>query len=122
MSEDLQPRTLTGPPRYASRTDKPVEVLTLADHLGSVIGYLFANDEDSAAGWCPHPSASPAAQNLAGLWLLLLHGACERGLKPCTALDELQSVSRPDSHILPNSRRTVASIAAIVPPGSAHSA
>src|SRR5204862_4791325 len=89
LTEDLQPREIAGPPRYRSRTDKAVECIAIADRQEVVIGYLYANDEDDAAGWQARPAAGVEAQNLAAPWIRRLRDAKQRGLRPTEALDEL---------------------------------
>jgi hypothetical protein len=110
MTEDLEMREVSGPPRYTSRTNKPVDHITLATKEGEVIGYIYANDEDEAAGWQAVAGASPDAQNLAAPWMRMLHGAKKRGVKPGAALDEMLRATHPDSRIVPGSRKTSASL------------
>lgn len=88
LTEDLQP-TVKGPAKYTSRTDKPVVHIALSDETGAVIGYIYANDDDDAAGWVPQAKATPAQQNLAPPWLAMLRDAKQRGIKPSAALDEM---------------------------------
>jgi hypothetical protein len=106
---------VSGPARYTSKTDKPIEHITLVDQQDVVIGYLYANDEDDAAGWVPRPAAGFAAQNLATPWILRLVDAKKRGLKPTAALDEVsaQSPGAPHTRAQPGSRQTSPSIAAL---------
>jgi hypothetical protein len=113
MTEDLQPREISGPPRYTSRTNGPVEHITLATQQGELIGYLYFNDEDDAAGWLPLAGASPDAQNLVAPWNRMLLDAKKRGLKPSAALEEMLRVTLQYSHVAPGSRKTSASIDAL---------
>lgn len=113
MTEDLELREISGPPRYTSRTDKPVEHVTLATQAGKRIGYLYANDEDEAAGWQPVAGASPDEQNLVAPWMRMLQNAKQRGLKPSAALDEMLRATLRNSHIVPGSRTTSASLDAL---------
>jgi hypothetical protein len=113
MTEDLELREISGPPRYTSRTDKPVEHITLATKEGGIIGYIYANDEDEAAGWQAVAGASPDAQNLAAPWMRMLRDAKKRGLKPSAAFDEMLRATHPNSHIVRDSRRTSASLDAL---------
>lgn len=103
-------REVSGPPRYPSRTDKPVEHITLATKRGELMGYIYANDEDAAAGWHPVASASPDAQNLVAPWMRMLSDAKRRGLQPTAALDEMLGAIHPHSHVVPGSRQTSASL------------
>ena len=110
MSEDLELRIVSGPPRYTSRTGNPVEHVKLVDANGALAGYFYANDEDSAAGWVPAASATPDQQNLAASWSRILHSGKARGLKPSEALDELLAASNPRSKLVANSRKKAASL------------
>jgi hypothetical protein len=89
LTEDLDLRVSGGPPRYRSRTDRPVEYIAIADAQDAVIGHIYANDDDDAAGWHPRSGAEPEALNLAAPWIRMLHGAKARGLAPTAALDDL---------------------------------
>ena len=82
---------------------------------GEVIGYLYANDEDDAAGWVPRVGATPAQLNLASPWMRMLRDAKRRGLVPTAALDEAQ-VATPSngSRVVDGSRATSASLATLV--------
>ena len=111
MTEDLEPRIVGGPPRYTSRTAKPVQHIALATADGQLIGYLYANDEDDAAGWVAVAGLNPAGWNLATPWIRMLHEAKERGLKPTAALEEIQRAPNPYTRVVPGSRSTSASLA-----------
>ena len=113
MTEDLQMREISGPPRYTYRTDKPVEHITLATQEGKPIGYFYANDEDEAAGCQPLAGASPDEMNLFPPWNRMLLDAKKRGLKPSAALDEMVGATHRNSRILPGSRTTSASLHAL---------
>ena len=113
MTEDLQPREISGPPRYTSRTNGPVEHVTLATQDGKPIGYFYANDEDEAAGFQPITGASPDEQNLIAPWNRMLLDAKKHGLKPSAALDEMIPAIHRNSHIVRGSRATSASLDAL---------
>jgi len=113
MTEDLQPREISGPPRYTSRTSRPVAHITLGTQDGKPIGYFYANDEDGAAGWQPLAGASPDEQNLVAPWNRMLLDARKRGLKPSAALDEMVGATHRNSRIVPGSRTTSASLDAL---------
>ncbi len=113
MTEDLQMREISGPPRYTSRTSRPVEHITLATQDGKRIGYFYGNDEDEAAGWQPIAGASPDEQNLVAPWNRMLLDAKKRGLKPSAALDEMLRATHRNSHIEPGSRNSSASLDAL---------
>ena len=113
MTEDLQPREISGPPRYTSRTNGPVEHITLATQDGKPIGYFYANDEDEAAGVVLLASARPDEQNLVAPWNRMLLDAKKRGLKPGAALDEIVGATHRNSRILAGSRNRSASLDAL---------
>ena len=113
MTEDLQPREISGPARYTSRTSGPVDHITLATQEGKPIGYFYANDEDEAAGFEPIAGASPDEQNLVAPWNRMLLDAKKRGLKPSAALDEMLPASHRNSRILQGSLTVSASLDAL---------
>ena len=115
MTEDLQMREVSGPAKYKSHTDKSVEYIAIANEQGVVLGYIYANDEDDAAGWVPRPEAGPDAHAGAHPWIMKLLDAKKRGLKPSAALDELvrQGTAAGDdapSHVVGGSRNTATSL------------
>ncbi len=113
MTEDLEMREVSGPPKYTSRTDRPVEHVTLRTTAGEVMGYIYVNDDDDAAGWQSQAGSSPAAQNHASFWLRILHDAKKLGLKPSAALDEMLRATDPSSHVVAGSRTTSINLAAL---------
>jgi hypothetical protein len=113
MTEDLQMRQISGPPLYTSRTGKPVDHITLRTAAGELMGYIYCNDEDDAAGWQAQAGASPTAQNHAAFWIGILADSKKRGLKPGAALDQMLRTTHPGSYIVPGSRKTSANRAAL---------
>src|SRR5258706_5868401 len=113
MTEDLEMREVSGPPRYTLHTDKPVEHITLMTEEGELMGYLYANDDDDAAGWQLAAGASPTAQNLVAPWNRMLLDAKKRGLEPSAALDESLRATHLRSHVVPRSRKWSASLDAL---------
>jgi hypothetical protein len=113
MVEDLELRIVGGPPRYARDTDKAVEHITLRRAGGELMGYIYGNDEDDAAGWVAQAGASPEAWNDAAFWIRMLQDAKARGLKPSEALNELLQAANPASQIVPGSRATSANLDAL---------
>lgn len=87
----------TGPPQYVSRTSKPVQYVTVADSGGTVIGYVWVNDEDEAAGWISRRAVS------GGDWIERLRDAKARGLAPSEALAELVQSPSSNIHVVPGS-------------------
>lgn len=65
FEENLQFKQVAGPETYSVTTDGPVVYLSVADSTGTVIGYVWANDEDDAAGWVVPPGLSANAVNAA---------------------------------------------------------
>lgn len=89
FTEDLRLKQTGGPAVYHHTTGKPVRYLTVANDRSGVIGYLWANDEDGAAGWEPRPAAGGDAFNGARPWLARLRDARSRELPPTEALREI---------------------------------
>ena len=79
-----------GPPRYRTRTEKPVRYFEVADREnGLVLGYVWAGDEDDAAAWEPRQAAGPRAL-MEGLgWFNRLEKAKGRGIRPAQAIEEM---------------------------------
>ncbi|WP_330349798.1 hypothetical protein [Streptomyces sp. NBC_00582] len=94
-----------GPPRYRTRTDKPVRYVTVVDKQGgAVLGHVWANDEDDAAAWEPRQAAGGRALAEGGHWHARLEEAKGRGVPPSRALAEM--LSRPEGNrgrVLPGS-------------------
>ncbi|MGW1409379.1 DUF6508 domain-containing protein [Streptomyces sp. NPDC002403] len=102
-------------PRYRAETDRPVHHLTVADARGEEMGYLWANDEDDAAGWCLRPAGDRAGFGEGLAWSAQLDAAKARGLAPTAALAELARGSDPRrvSHVVPGSLAEAGSLAAL---------
>ncbi|MGW2180071.1 hypothetical protein ACWCXX_18570 [Streptomyces sp. NPDC001732] len=106
LNEDLMFNAAPGgPPRYGSGSRGPVQYLTVADRAGEVIGYVWANDEDDAAGWLVRKAGGDEAFNKGARWARKLHDAKARGLAPTAALAEMIKESDPakSSHVVPGS-------------------
>jgi hypothetical protein len=78
------------PPRYQTRTDKPVRYFEVADREnGLVLGYVWAGSGDDAAAWEPRQAAGPRAL-MEGLgWFNRLEKAKGRGIRPSQAIEEM---------------------------------
>ena len=113
MTEDLEPRVTGGPPRYTSQTGGPVTYVAVT--AGRVIGFLYANDADDAAGWVPRAGASPEEQNLAAAWIVRLRDAKARGLAPTAALAEIRGAANGQSAISADAPRTAPDLDALRP-------
>ncbi len=116
MTEDLHfNRVEGGPPRYARRTDKAVQYVVIVSAAGEVIGYVWANDEDDAAGWTVRPAGGDEAFNLGFIWATKLHEAKARGVTPTAALAEMIRDSDPSatSRVQPGSLSEAPTLAAL---------
>ncbi|MBG0855259.1 hypothetical protein I2W78_26270 [Streptomyces spinoverrucosus] len=115
FDDDVWFRQVDGPPRYARDTDGPVAYLSVADRTGTVIGYVWANDEDVAAGWVTPPGLSPNAVNAGGRWLRALRGGKARELAPTALLAELAQGTNDceQSHAVPGSLTEAPSLAVL---------
>ncbi len=104
-----------GPPRYRTRTDKPVHYFTVADKEGdAALGYVWANDEDDAAAWVPRVAAGGRAFPEGGHWHARLEEAKGRGIPPSQALAEM--LSNPEGNrgrVLPGSLTETPDAAAV---------
>ncbi|MFC0629405.1 GNAT family N-acetyltransferase [Kribbella deserti] len=117
LTEDLQPRLISGPPSYGGLTERAVEYIAIADRDNIVVGYLYANDEDDVVGWQP---CSGAAQSGGYYypWMMKLRECKERGLRPSAALDELvrdvdDAAANPRSHVVLGPRQYAADLAVL---------
>ncbi|MEV7996530.1 hypothetical protein AB0O67_32985 [Streptomyces sp. NPDC086077] len=108
-------RQVDGPPSYARNTDGPVAHLSVADRTGTVIGYVWANDKDDAAGWVVPSGLSGSALNAGGRWVRALRGGKARDLAPTVLLAELAQGTNDcqQSHVLPSSVTEAPSLAAL---------
>lgn len=76
---------------FADQTQKPVAYVSVIRDQ-TVLGYLWANDEDQAAGFIPRPSAGDDAFNAGVAWSQRLREAKAHGLTPSRALSEPASL------------------------------
>ena len=83
----------------------PFSTSPVADGDGAVIGYVWANDENDAAGWEVHKAGGDEAFNKGARWARKLHDAKARGIVPTAALAEMIQESDPtkSSHVVPGS-------------------
>ena len=85
-----------GPVDYKDWTEKPVQYFTVADKEdGSILGYLWAGDEDDAAAYEPREENDPRASNESITWIALLRERKARGLRPSQTLAELYGNPEP---------------------------
>ncbi|MFF3396809.1 DUF6508 domain-containing protein [Streptomyces sp. NPDC002669] len=105
----------SGAPRYRGTTDEPVRYLTVADARGVAMGYLWANDEDDAAGWCLRPAGDSAGVGDGVVWSGRLGEAKARGLAPTAALAELAGGAEPKAvgRVVPGPLATASSLDAL---------
>ncbi|WP_326817534.1 hypothetical protein OIE61_22555 [Streptomyces sp. NBC_01762] len=85
----MQFRRIAGPPRYNRVAQGPVRYVRVAADNGVVIGYVWANDEDEAAGWVTPPELGAAEINAGAAWLRKLRDAKAREIAPTALLAEL---------------------------------
>jgi hypothetical protein len=105
VTEPLQWQEVDSPPRSAHTTDKPVHYAAVVDRNGTILGYVWVNDEDDAAGWQYRRAGGDEAFNQGVLYVSMLHDAKARGLRPTGALAEILRDSHPGdhSHVVPGS-------------------
>ncbi|MFF5981696.1 hypothetical protein ACFY78_22890 [Streptomyces olindensis] len=105
MTEPLQWEEADNAPRYASTTDKPVQFAVVADRTGTVLGYVWVNDEADAAGWQYRRAGGDEAFNMGALWVAEFTDAKQQGLAPSAALAKMSREYGPEdpSHIAPGS-------------------
>ncbi|MCX4998254.1 hypothetical protein [Streptomyces longwoodensis] len=113
--EDVHFERVAGPITYRARTDKPVQYVTVANGQGAVLGCVWANDEDDAAGWTVRTAGGDEAFNRGALYVSRLRDAKARGISPTAALAELFRYSDPanPSHVVPGSLTGAPSLAAL---------
>ncbi|WP_037854494.1 hypothetical protein [Streptomyces sp. NRRL S-340] len=106
-TEPLRFNEVASAPHYARSTDKPVQFVTVANPQGTVLGYVWANDEDDAAGWKVRRAGGDEAFNRGALYVSKLRDAKTRGLRPTAALAEIVRDTDPagPSHVVPGSLR-----------------
>ncbi|MEU6492274.1 hypothetical protein AB0D09_42490 [Streptomyces sp. NPDC049097] len=115
FAEDLPFNEVSGPPRYNRTTSGPVQYVSIANVAGVAIGYIWANDEDEAAGWLPPPGLRPDDINAGALWLWTLRDAKARDLAPTALLAELLQGDGDEerSHVVADSLSEMASLDAL---------
>lgn len=96
FEEDLQFKQVAGPETYSVTTEGPVVYLSVADRTGTVIGYMWANDEDDAAGRQYRRAGGDEAFNMGALWATEFHEAKEQGLTPSAALAKMTCAYGPE--------------------------
>ena len=89
LTDSLLFTVLPGGPRdYARATDGPVQYVAVA--TGDVLlGYLWASEQEDAAGFVPRAAAGDDGLNASVAWTLELRARKERDLPPVQALAEL---------------------------------
>lgn len=114
-TEPLRFNEVASAPHYARSTDKPVQFVTVANPQGTVLGYVWANDEDDAAGWKVRRAGGDEAFNRGALYVSKLRDAKTRGLRPTAALAEIVRDTDPTgpSHVVPGSLRQAPSLGTV---------
>ncbi|MGI5425831.1 hypothetical protein [Streptomyces sp. CA-179760] len=115
FEEDWQFKQVAGPAKYSRHTDGPVTYLRVADRAGTVIGYVWANDKDGAAGFVVPPGLSPDAVNAGARWGRALRDGKARELAPTDLLAELAQGANDSevSHVVPGSLTEAPTLAAL---------
>ncbi|MET8635283.1 MULTISPECIES: hypothetical protein [unclassified Streptomyces] len=115
FAEDLPFNEVSGPPRYNRTTSGPVQYVSIANVAGVAIGYIWANDEEEAAGWLTPPGLRPDDINAGALWLWTLRDAKARDLAPTALLAELLQGDGDEerSHVVADSLSEMASLDAL---------
>ncbi|WP_326782836.1 hypothetical protein [Streptomyces sp. NBC_00151] len=85
---DDAPVVVSAPENYAFTTEGELVYVTVVQG-GGELGYLWAADADSAAGWEGRPERGDDAFNAGVAWIARLREAKARGLVPARALVEL---------------------------------
>ncbi|MFI8994630.1 hypothetical protein [Streptomyces sp. NPDC053542] len=115
FAEDLRFNQVSGPATYNRETSGPVAYLNVADAAGSVIGYVWGNDGDDAAGWVVPAGLTAGQVNAGASWLRALRGGKARGLAPTALLAELAQGANDNklSHAVRGSLTEAPSLAAL---------
>lgn len=115
FADDMQMRQVAGPAAYARRTERPVSYIAVADRTGTVIGYVWANDEDDAAGWVVPQGLTGDGLNAGGSWIRALRDGKAREIAPSALLAELTRGANDNdlSHVVPGSRTEAPSLDAL---------
>jgi hypothetical protein len=115
FEEDWQFKHVAGPARYSRHTDGPVTYLSVADRTGTVIGYVWANDKDGAAGLVVPPGLPPNAVNAGARWVRALRDGKARDLAPTALLAELAQGANDSeaSHVVPGSLTEAPTLASL---------
>ncbi|MEU7098357.1 hypothetical protein AB0A66_08430 [Streptomyces longwoodensis] len=115
LAADMPFTEVDAPPAYCRQTGGPVAYLAVADAAGTVIGYVWANDGDDAAGWVVPPGLPPRAVNAGASWLRALRSGKARELAPTALLAELARGANDSklSHVVPGSLTEAPSLAAL---------
>jgi hypothetical protein len=84
---DDEPRfeTVSAPDEWPWTTDGPVRYVAV-HHGDLLLGYLWAAEDDQAAGFVPAASAGDAGDNAGVAWVGLLREAKASGLRPLDTL------------------------------------
>ncbi|WP_306332661.1 ADP-ribosylglycohydrolase family protein [Streptomyces sp. KL118A] len=91
FEDDMAFSYVSGPAEYAHESAGPVDYLAVADERGTVTTYVWANDQDDAAGWIVRRDARTAGNTAVndGRWMRRLRDGKERGIAPTAVLHEL---------------------------------
>jgi hypothetical protein len=92
-----------------------VHLGTVANPQGTVLGYVWVNDEDDAAGYMARRAGGDEAFNRGAPYISSLLEAKARGLSPSAALTEIIRDTDPTapSHIVPGSLTEAPTLASL---------
>ncbi|MFK4067504.1 ADP-ribosylglycohydrolase family protein [Streptomyces sp. NPDC029674] len=108
FADDVAFSQVSGPAEYARETARPVRYVAVSDDRGTVTTYVWACDEDDAAGWIVRGDADLRAVN-DSRWMRRLREGKARGVPPTAVLDELLE----SPSVVPGSLTTAPSLASL---------
>ncbi|GAA4572230.1 hypothetical protein [Planotetraspora kaengkrachanensis] len=91
---------------YRSSTGNPVQYVHVVDADDKVLGMVWANDEDEAAGWLTRTAMGDAATAQGAIWAARLRDAWRRRLAPTAVLDEAERETEAGGAVTVRSRKT----------------
>jgi hypothetical protein len=97
LTEDVHFRVVDGPQQYARKATGPIRYAPVR-RGGTVLGYLWAADDQDAAGMARRPAAGDAGGNASVYWTLALRTAKARDLRPSEALAVLAAEAGDDTN------------------------
>jgi hypothetical protein len=107
-------RLVRGPEEYAYTAESTVTYVAVANRAG-IIGYLWAADDEDAAGYEPRPALGGDAFNAGVPWVMKLREAKARRLRPSQALAEFSKLRGDEEmgRVVPGSQAEAPNLAAL---------